>query len=120
MASAEKRDAGELIVVGAGVGGLAAAVTLADKGHWVILVEASKELGGGAGSESEAIAAAGTRTQRDAGVDDAPGRLVDDVVKAVGGADRALVEAAAEQGPRLIDWLTDRCGIGMSLLERTT
>jgi len=121
MASAEKRDAGELIVVGAGVGGLTAAVTLADRGHWVIVVEASKELGGGAGSEAETIAAAGTRTQRDAGVADDAARFVGDVMQAVGdGAERALVEAAAEQGTRLIDWLVDRCGVGMQLLERTS
>jgi len=120
MASAEKRDASELIVVGAGVGGLTAAVTLADRGHWVILVEASKELGGGAGSEIETIAAAGTRTQQEASVSDEVSRLVADVMSAVGdGADRALVEAAAEQGPRLIDWLADRCGLGMQLLDRT-
>jgi fumarate reductase flavoprotein subunit len=120
MASAEKRDAGELIVVGAGVGGLTAAVTLADRGHWVIVVEASKELGGGAGSEPETIAAAGTRTQHESGVQDDAGRLVADVMAAVGdGADRALVEAAAEQGPRLIDWLIDRCGLGIGLLGNT-
>jgi fumarate reductase flavoprotein subunit len=121
MASAEKRDAGELIVVGAGVGGLTAAVTLADRGHWVIVVETSKELGGGAGCEPEAIAAAGTRTQHEAGIVDDAARLVADVMAAVGeGADRALVEAAAEQGPRLIDWLADRCGLGMTLLGDTS
>ena len=54
----------DLVVVGASVGGLAAAVMAADRGCRTIVVERSKELGGGAATEAEMIAAAGSRWQR--------------------------------------------------------
>src|SRR2546429_9996353 len=68
----------DLVVVGASVGGLAAAVMAADRGCRTIVVERRKELGGGAATEAEMIAAAGSRWQRAAGIDDGPERLADD------------------------------------------
>ncbi|HTD27712.1 MAG TPA: FAD-dependent oxidoreductase, partial [Candidatus Elarobacter sp.] len=65
----------DLVVVGASVGGLAAAVMAADRGCRTIVVERRKELGGGAATEAEMIAAAGSRWQRAAGIDDGPERL---------------------------------------------
>src|SRR5881396_3735895 len=65
----------DLVVVGASVGGLAAAVVAADRGCRTIVVERTKELGGGAANEAEMIAAAGSRWQRAAGIDDGPERL---------------------------------------------
>src|SRR2546428_11654999 len=79
MSSDPRQEPFGLIVVGASVGGLAAAVTAADRGCRTIVVERGKELGGGAQQEAEAIAAAGTRFQRDAGLEDGPERLADDI-----------------------------------------
>src|SRR5207245_9350965 len=70
----------DLVVVGASVGGLAAAVAAADRGCRTIVVERTKELGGGAASEAEMIPAAGSRWQRAAGIDDGPERLAADVL----------------------------------------
>src|SRR5436305_1362267 len=72
----------DLVVVGASVGGLAAAVAAADRGCRTIVVERTKELGGGAASEAEMIPAAGSRWQRAAGIDDGPVRLAADVLAA--------------------------------------
>src|SRR6266446_6818752 len=72
----------DLVVVGASVGGLAAAVVAADRGCRTIVVERAKELGGGAANEAEMIAAAGSRWQRAAGIDDGPERLAADVLAA--------------------------------------
>jgi fumarate reductase flavoprotein subunit len=107
----------DLIVVGASVAGLAATVMAADRGCRTILVERAKELGGGAATEAETIAAGGTRFQRDAGVADDPSRFADDVLRAAGPAlEPALVRALAEESPALVAWLADRCGTPITLL----
>src|SRR3989454_6720698 len=78
MARGSWHEEVDLVVVGASVGGLAAAVMAADRGCRTIVVERTKELGGGAATEAEMIAAAGSRWQRAAGIDDGPERLADD------------------------------------------
>jgi fumarate reductase flavoprotein subunit len=107
----------DLIVVGASVGGLAAAVTAADRGCRAIVVERTKELGGAAAPEAELIAAAGSRFQQAAGVADGPERLADDVLAATRHhVEAALVSALAGQGAPLVAWLADRCGAAVELL----
>src|SRR5438128_855814 len=89
----------DLVVVGASVGGLAAAVVAADRGCRTIVVERTKELGGGAASEAEMIAAAGSRWQRAAGIDDGPERLAADVLAATHHhVEPELAAALAAQG----------------------
>ncbi len=120
MAAAERHESVGLIVVGASVGGLVAAITAADHGHRVALLERAKELGGGAGTESEAIAAAGTRFQRVADVHDTPDRLIADL-RATTRHYLETDEAAAlvAQSAGLVDWLADRCGVQVTLQSRT-
>src|SRR6266516_3928206 len=108
----------DLVVVGASVGGLAAAVMAADRGCRTIVVERSKELGGGAATEAEMIAAAGSRWQRAAGIDDGPERLADDVLAATHRlVEPELAAALAAQGPPLVAWLADRCGAQVELFH---
>ena len=75
-----RQEPAGLIVVGASVGGLAAAVMAADRGCRTIVVERGKELGGGAAPDAETIAASGSRFQRDAGVQDSPDRFAADIL----------------------------------------
>jgi fumarate reductase flavoprotein subunit len=117
MARTTWQEEADLIVVGGSVGGLAAAVLAADRGAQVLLLERSKQLGGGAATEPEHLAAPGSRFQRDAGVDDSPERLVEDLVAAGGEAvDREVAAAVAEQGAPLAAWLADRCALNVELL----
>src|SRR5437763_11835396 len=107
----------DLIVVGASVGGLAAAVIAADRGCRTLVVERTKELGGGASTEAEFVAAAGTRFQQAAGIDDAPARLAEDLLAASGHQiESGLATTVAEQGAPLVAWLADRCGARVSLV----
>ncbi len=117
MPAADRRDGADLIVVGASVGGLTAAITAADRGCQVVVVERAKDLGGGAGATDEAIPAAGSRWQREAGIDDDAERLTGDLL-AVGVAqdDADLVRALAAQAAPLVEWLADRCGAAVRLL----
>jgi succinate dehydrogenase/fumarate reductase flavoprotein subunit len=107
----------DLIIVGASTGGLAAAVIAADRGCRTLIVERTKELGGGASAEAELVAAAGTRFQQAASVDDSPARLVEDLLAASGReVEPELAAAIAEQGAPLVAWLADRCGARVSLI----
>src|SRR3989442_7409643 len=109
----------DLVVVGASVGGLAAAVVAADRGCRTIVVERTKEVGGGAGREAEMIAAAGSRWQRAAGIDDGPERLAADVLAATHHhVEPELAAALAAQGAPVVAWLADRCGAHVELFSQ--
>jgi fumarate reductase flavoprotein subunit len=120
MASPERFEEAGLIVVGASVAGLVAAVTAADHGHRVVLIERAKDLGGLAATVSESIAAAGTRFQRVADVRDAPERLVADIEStARQPVEPDVARALVEQGASLVEWLADRCGAQVTLQSTT-
>jgi fumarate reductase flavoprotein subunit len=117
MPGADRREGADLIVVGASVGGMTAAVTAADRGCQVIILERTKELGGGAAAGDEAIAASGSRWQRDAGIDDSPEGFAADLLKAgVATEHEGLVRALAGQSTPLVEWLADRCGATLRLV----
>jgi fumarate reductase flavoprotein subunit len=117
MPLADRREGGDLVVVGASVGGLAAAITAADRGCQVVLVERAKELGGNAASTDGAIIAAGSRWQRDLGLDDDPERLAADLVAHGATADETeVIRVLAAQAAVLVEWLADRCGAAVRLL----
>jgi flavocytochrome c len=107
----------DLVVVGGSIGGLAAAVILADRGGRAVVVERAKEVGGGAATESEVLAAAGSRLQQTAGIADTSERFVEDMVAAgVDPSERDVAAALAAQGAPLVAWLADRCGVTMEFL----
>ncbi len=117
MPGVDRRDGADLIVVGGSVGGLAAAVTAADRGCHVVVVERTKELGGGAAAAGEAVIAAGSRWQREAGIEDDAARLAADLLGAGAPAGRApLLHALANQSAVLVEWLADRCGTTLQLV----
>jgi len=117
MPLADRREGADLVVVGASVGGLAAAVTAADRGCQVVLVERAKELGGNAAGTDGAIVAAGSRWQRDAGLADDPERLATDLAaSAVAPGEAEVIRVLAAQAAVLVEWLADRCGSAMRLL----
>jgi succinate dehydrogenase/fumarate reductase flavoprotein subunit len=121
MPAAERRDGVDLIVIGGSVGGLTAAITAADRGCQVALVERAKDLGGGAAVTDEAVAAAGSRWQRETGIDDQPERLVEDLMASgVDPGDGELIRALVAQAAPLVEWLADRCGASVRLRRRET
>ena len=120
MAAGARVEQAGLIVVGGGTAGMVAAIAAADRGHRVVLLERSKDLGGLAAISSECIAAAGTRFQRVADVVDAPDRLradIDAVLPDHG--DPTLADALAAQGASLVEWLADRCDVQVRLQSTT-
>jgi len=118
MAGTDKRDAADLIVVGGSAGGLAAALLAADQGARVVIAERTKSLGGSALSEPEHVAACGTRFQRAAGIDDTPETMMGDLIAETHHhLDQELARAVVAESAALVDWLVDRCGIGVSLVR---
>jgi len=125
-AGADERDV-EVVVVGAGIAGLAAALAARARGaRRVTVVESEDVVGGSARATDGAIVAAGTRRQRALGVVDRPAALAHDHLQRNGGdLDVALVRLLADASAPTIDWLGDlgvafhdELGIGDDLVAR--
>jgi len=99
---------GDLVVVGAGTAGLACSITAAQNGLRVVAVEKSDRIGGTLHLTGGDLSAAGTRRQRECGIEDSPEQHFEDVMRIGGGeADPGLVRLAVEEAPRTVDWLDD-------------
>src|SRR5215470_1615251 len=115
-----RRDAAGLVVVGASVGGLVAAIVAADRGQRAVVLERTRDPGGGAGSEPESIAAGGTRFQRIAGVQDSPETLERDILAATRHhVEVEVARALAVESVGLVEWLADRIGQSVELARHT-
>jgi fumarate reductase flavoprotein subunit len=107
----------DVLVVGGGGGGLVAAISAADEGASVVLIEKSPQLGGNSALSSGSVPGAGTRFQREAGIDDSPQVFVEDVLRRTDNtAPRHLVELLARESAPLVEWLVDRVGAPLKLV----
>lgn len=108
----------DVVVAGAG-GGLAGALRAAELGLDVLVVEVSEHYrrGNNTSMSTAMIPGAGSRWQRDAGIQDSPDRFVADVfAKTHGGADVRLAGALAAVSSELVEWLADAVGMPLSLV----
>ena len=99
----------DVVVVGGGGSGLAAAVSAAERGVKVALIERRDALGGTTAMSVGSFAASGTRLQRRARVQDSLDDFVEDMARIVPGradndAPRLRALLAAEAGPT-VTWL---------------
>lgn len=107
----------DAIIAGAGTAGMAAAIAAAEGGARVVVVEQSDDVGGTLHVASGQLSAAGTRRQRELGVEDDPERHFEEVMRIGGGlADPEIVRLAVEQAPRTIAWLEQ---LGLVFDEQT-
>ena len=117
MNPAGKREGVDLVCIGGSLGSLVAALGVAAGGGRAVILESTKEIGGGAGVEQEAIAAAGTSQQRAAGVDDGPEHLAEDIRSATHHhAEVGIVDALARESAGLVAWLQATAGVDLELL----
>ncbi|WKN48300.1 FAD-binding protein [Nocardioides sp. Arc9.136] len=108
----------DLVVAGAG-GGLVAALRAAQLGLSVLVVERNEHFAkaNNTAMSTAMVPGAGSRWQREAGVEDSPERFVADVLAKTGGtADERLARALAEVSGRLVEWLADEAGLPLSLV----
>lgn len=108
----------DLVVAGAG-GGLAGALRAASHGLSVVVVDVDEHFrrGNNTSMSTAMIPGAGSRWQREAGVDDSPDRFVADIMaKTHGQADERLARALASVSAPLVEWLADGVGLPMELV----
>ncbi len=98
----------DIIVVGAGTAGLPCAIFAARAGARVLLLEKEEEIGGTLHVSGGHLSAAGTRRQKDRGIDDSTEDHFADIMRISKGSIRKdLVRLALSQSAWLIDWLQD-------------
>ena len=123
IVNAQRMPAGttdvSVAIVGAGACGLCAAIFLRDAGIDCVLLERDASPKGSSALSSGFIPAAGTATQRAAGVtDDSPERFAADIqAKAHGSAAAHLVQAYTQAAGPAIDALQQRHGLAFELLD---
>ncbi len=108
----------DVLVIGAGGCGLAAAVAAYDAGASVMVVEKLDRAGGNTALSTGSIPGAGTRYQHERGIDDSPERMIEDLARTAGEHDvPAVTRVLAYESADLIDWLIERVGARMRLIH---
>lgn len=110
----------QVLVIGAGATGLAAAAAAADNGAEVIVLEKMPEIGGSTALSRGCLLAAGTKAQAAAGVKDSPEKFAQDWLaeqkrSVQGGSkaypEKARIEAMAKASAATVAWLTEKTGV---------
>lgn len=99
----------DMIVIGAGMGGVTAATRGAQLGLNVLLIEGTGTIGGSANVAGGTLLGAGTRMQAEAGIEDDPLLCFADFVR-LGGAghfNEAIAYKFSEISGAAVDWLDD-------------
>src|SRR5689334_21431170 len=107
----------DVLIVGAGACGLAAAIAAHDAGASVAIIEKLDRAGGNSALSTGSVPAAGTRFQRDAGIEDSAERFVEDLIRKGGPTDcPALLRRMVETSAATVEWLVDTVGARMVLV----
>ena len=110
----EKTD---IIVIGSGLAGLAAAIEAAQAGAAVIVIEKMKVIGGNTRISDGALAAPGNYLQKKRGIADSAELFFDDMLRAGLGLNHPhLVRIVAERAADTIEWT--RKALGVQYLDR--
>lgn len=106
-----------VLIIGAGASGMVAALSAKDANGNVLVIEADPVPSGSTALSAGLIPAAGTRFQKEAGIDDAPALLAEDIqCKAHGENPQSLVDTLAENAAPTIEWLSDRFSMPFSVV----
>jgi fumarate reductase flavoprotein subunit len=99
----------DLIVVGAGTAGLPAALSAAQRGARVLLIDPDNKIGGTLHMAFGQVSAAGTKQQADLGIKDSPDSHYEDVMHITRNlADPDIVRQSVDNAADTINWLLDR------------
>ena len=111
----------DVLVIGGGGCGLIAALAAAQQGARVFLVEKEKAAGGNTSLSQAMFPAAGTRFQREAGIEDSVELMTQDILhKNNHGSDPDLTLHVARESSKLVEWLNDSLGIPLDLVTEFT
>lgn len=115
LAAPPRRESADLVVIGSGGAGFAAAITAHDLGAKVVVLEKMPITGGNTQLAAGGMNAAGTRFQAAKGIKDSWEDMYEDTMK--GGRNRgipALVEILARNSAASVDWMA---GLGADLTD---
>lgn len=102
----------DVVVIGSGFAGLAAAIEAKTAGASTIVLEKMKGRGGNSSISEGYIAAAGTKFQRRDGIRDSPDQMAHDMLKAGLGLNHPdLVRTVTENSGAAIDWTIKEIGV---------
>ena len=104
----------DIVIIGAGGAGMAAAVEAKEAGKSVIIVEKMPIVGGNTNRATGGINAAGTSYQKDAGIEDTVDTFYADTLK--GGKEKnnpELLKVMVENSASAVDWLNE-LGAGLT------
>ena len=102
----------DVIVIGSGFAGLAAAIEARLAGCDVMVLEKMKGLGGNSQISDGVVAAAGTPMQAAAGILDSPEQMVEDMMRAGLGLNRPeLVQKLARESSETFRWTVEYLGV---------
>jgi fumarate reductase flavoprotein subunit len=105
-----------VLIAGAGACGLTAALAAHNSGAEVLVLERDSTPFGSTGMSYGAICAAGTRLQRDAGIDDSAEHLAEDIMTVTGGqTSESLARLIATNAGTAVDWLIDDLGFDLTM-----
>lgn len=96
----------DVIIIGAGTAGMPAAIFAAERSDKVLVLEAAPEIGGTLHLSSGQMSAAGTRLQKEKGVEDTPALHIEDIMRiSKNTADRTIAGLAVDHAAATLDWL---------------
>ena len=105
-----------VVVIGGGACGATAALAAKAEDAEVLLIEQDAHPYGTTSMSQGRIAAAGTKAQAAAEIEDSPDVLFEDIMtKTKGETDPVIARALADHSGPTIDWLTEYCGIPFAL-----
>ncbi len=109
----------DVLVAGAGACGLVATLAACENDDLTVtLLEKSDEVGGNAALSTGMIPAAGTRLQREAGIEETPADMARDVLeKNDYEADEEMVRHLCEHSADLVHWLVDDRDVSLHLVD---
>ncbi len=106
-----------VVIVGAGACGLTAAIAAREAGAEVVVLEADASPSGSTSLSSGFVPAAGSRFQKQQGIEDSPSGFAADIqAKAKGKACSALVRLVTTAAAPAIEWLSDDHGLAFHLV----
>lgn len=98
----------DLIIIGGGTAGMPAAIFGARRGLSVLVIDAAPQIGGTLMLSSGQMSAAGTKLQKQLGIDDTPEEHFQDLMRISRGTiDQEIVRLAVNNAAATFDWLVD-------------
>lgn len=107
----------DVLIIGAGACGLAAAIAAHDKGKDVGIIEKRDAPGGNTSLSTGSVPGAGSKYQKELGIEDSPARMIADLNKIAGQNDLpGLLHQMASISAELVHWLIEVVQVPLVLI----